>query len=448
MQIRIINEAKATFDGNKFLIGIPSNLATGKKDIYFYRYDTLEYVGYVSSKEVSDVITTRDKLLSIVKERIDKAVCGVRTCFMPAMVCEYNNKEIVAEVRTSSWQYLDFNINSLKRNVLDFGLPTRELDKIIDLLNPTYCRIKKEYLEKRSAEKIEIEKEKIVLDNKKPKKIIIGSDVDMTNTRIAGNVTMGNNGFGFNFDSMFGGKIGQVVDSKYKLGMNGEIAIQGVNGDYTTASKDGDLTNVNQFAMDMGGVFILPVTIDKIVKGDIILRNGKEYLALETGTTKAVDLLDQTKVELVPVKNMLLGKEFVRVVKSPFSMFGGDNKMMGMMFLMNNGQSQGGMLGGMDMNTLMLMAMLNGDKGMDMSKLMPLMFMGGMNGQGGQGGFMQMMAMSSLMGNGGDMFGGMFGGMFGTESPKEEVKEDNEDLKEELKTLREELKTLKDVVAQ
>ncbi|MGL4949759.1 MAG: hypothetical protein ACRC5M_05195, partial [Anaeroplasmataceae bacterium] len=83
-----------------------------------------------------------------------------------------------------------------------------------------------------------------------------GSDVKMTNTNL---------GINMNMAELFGGEIGMANGDSYKVGMNGAVAIK-VGQKYITAKLTNgaiELTDINNFAFDMGGVFILPKKIDK-----------------------------------------------------------------------------------------------------------------------------------------------------------------------------------------
>ncbi|MGL4950190.1 MAG: hypothetical protein ACRC5M_07380, partial [Anaeroplasmataceae bacterium] len=192
-----------------------------------------------------------------------------------------------------------------------------------------------------------------------------------------------------------------------------------------------ELTDINNFAFDMGGVFILPKKIDKLTNGDIVVRNNETFIVNDATNLTMVNIETQKQETIVKVKNMFFGTEFVRVITSPLSMFGNNggmtDKLMPLMLMggMNGTNGQGGL----DMTTFMMMSIMNGESS-DKNSMLPFMMMSmGGNQQGQAQNQMLPFMMMSMMENK-DSSG--FGGMFDMFSSKKEEPVQQEKTLEEL----------------
>lgn len=392
-----------------FLYLIPSHYGI-KKDIYAYNC-VGEYVGVVSNKD-RDGFNTRDD----VNNELAKVIHTTHASrSIKCIVNKVGDKTIQCEVVSSQKIVPNISVNKSSVEV-------------------KYCELA--HTPSRNA------------GTSKDNNVVISYDVDaipvreLTMTATQDNtINIKNSGVdnmrntntfgGMNLNNIFGGEIGMVKDDKFKIGMNGTIAVRRNTGDYITFDTDGNPTNVSSFAFDMGGLFVLPVTVDKVKKGDIVIKDNEPlYVDKDgkVGENLVATSIDKSEVkEFKPTKSFLLGNEFVRKVVSPFSMFNGagTDGMMGNPFMMlaltgNIGNQQDDL-----MTTLMLAQAINGDGAMDMQKMLPFMLLS-KGGNGSNDMMSTMVMMSTLSGNG-------MSGLFGT--PSTTRKEENkavtkEDIKE------------------
>lgn len=180
----------------------------------------------------------------------------------------------------------------------------------------------------------------------------------------------------FETTNLFNGLCGKVQAGMCRLTMNGDIAVKCSNGYKTYNTKKGRLTNVTNFCFDIGSDFFFVIPTCKVVKGDIILVDGKPKCVIEKQKDKdVITVIDYESSEirqLVPERHVFMGSVYYygKIV----SMFGSSFK---------NGKGMGNMF-----------------------KMM--MFSQMMNGKSNTSDMGQMMAMSMMMGGENNMFGGLF----------------------------------------
>lgn len=391
---------------------IPSHYGV-KKDIYAYNI-VGDFVGVVSVKEREGFIT-RDNLM---EECASELSLSVNDSFsLKCKVVEQTDKKIVLEkvnlVRISNvsvFKTQPVSVTFLELAHIPCGSPSITDEKVqhhvIKGLKGKSIQAKPKQLELISNSIIEqaTKEFKDIKDIKKELKEIKKAE----NRKENGDDNMMKKfNLGMNMKNIFGGEIGMVKSDDVRLGLDGSIAIKRADGDYVTFKEDGTVINVSQFAFDMGGLFILPVTIDKVKRGDIIIKDGRYYHVDEDGVVgkglqgTAVDNSEIKEFRLT--KSMLLNNEYVRKVVSPFSMFGVNNNDS------NNSLMTMAMLSGMDFGdeksemftTLMMAQAINGgNNGMDIQKMLPFLMMGGNKGD-----MSQLFMMSAILGQG-NIFGG------------------------------------------
>lgn len=157
----------------------------------------------------------------------------------------------------------------------------------------------------------------------------------------------------------------------FKLSMTGQIAIKTSTGYKTYNVKTGRLTNCTNFVLgldDSNFKTFFAIPTNKVVKGDIILVNGKPKCVVATEKDKitVINYEDSTVEMIVPERHVFMGNTYFygKIV----SMFGntsgkknGAEKLMKFMMIsqMMGGKSEGGM------STMLPYMMLGGNGGLD-----------------------------------------------------------------------------------
>ena len=209
----------------------------------------------------------------------------------------------------------------------------------------------------------------------------------------------------FGTTNLFNGICGKVQAGMCRLTMNGNIAVKCSGGYKTYNTKKGRLTNVTNFCFDIGSDFFFVIPTCKVVKGDIILVDGKPKCVIEKQKDKdVITVIDYESSEirqLVPERHVFMGSVYYygKIV----SMFGSSFK---------NGKGMGNMF-----KMMMFSQMMNGK-----------------TTGGGLGDMGSMMAMSMMMGGEGNMFGGLFDEIsngLGEFANEEDADEDDNNINEE-----------------
>lgn len=168
------------------------------------------------------------------------------------------------------------------------------------------------------------------------------------------------------FGNMFNGMFKPVGKDCAKMAMNGQIAIKTSTGYKTFDIAKNKLTNCDNFAFDMDGMFWVVPTF-KVAKGDIILVNGKPrcVIKVEPDFITVFSYEDSTVDRVLPEHHVFMGKTYCYgKIFTPFANLGKDNDtmqnmmsmmMMSQMFNGNNSNSNNGF------NPMMFM-MMNGSK--------------------------------------------------------------------------------------
>lgn len=176
----------------------------------------------------------------------------------------------------------------------------------------------------------------------------------------------------FGTTNLFNGICGKVQAGMCRLTMNGNIAVKCSGGYKTYNTKKGRLTNVTNFCFDIGSDFFFVIPTCKVVKGDIILVDGKPKCVIEKQKDKdVITVIDYESSEirqLVPERHVFMGSVYyygkiVSMFGSSFKNGKGMGNMFKMMMLsqMMNGKTSGGSLG--DMGSMMAMSMMMGGEG-------------------------------------------------------------------------------------
>lgn len=156
-------------------------------------------------------------------------------------------------------------------------------------------------------------------------------------------------------NNLFDG-FGRTSDYRLKLSLNG-IAVRQSNGNYVVFNKETrEFVDCTKMLLDIkDGIFVLPAV--EVKAGDTIIHEDKIYFVVDTtNEIKAVSYEDCTQTVLVP-KTTMFGVKYFKKVCSLF----GDN------FTNNKDLFK---------NPMVLMALINGDKDTDISKLMLLSSLG------------------------------------------------------------------------
>ena len=193
-------------------------------------------------------------------------------------------------------------------------------------------------------------------------------------------------------NGLFSEMFGHLSPGMCRLGINGQIAVKTNSGYKTYDVEKNRLTNVGQFAFDVGADLFFVVPTTKVKPGDILLIDGKPKCVISNTDNKTIKVMsyeDSTIQEILPERHMFLGQMFF--YRKIVSMFGND-------FL--KGEKGFGKI----MKIMMMREMVGGSG-----------LMGGNNSGGNS--MMQMMMMSQLMGGSENAFADMFNLDFDFEDP-------------------------------
>ena len=200
-----------------------------------------------------------------------------------------------------------------------------------------------------------------------------------------------------NITNQFNGMFGKVASGMCRLTMNGNIAVKCSNGYKTYNVKKGTLTNVTNFCFNLGDEMFFVIPTNRVKVGDIILVQGKPKCVIEANK-KVINVIDFENSEIrqvVPERHVFMGSTYF---------YGKIISVFGNMFSEGKG-----------LKNVVKMMMLSQLTGKDSN-------MGGMG---------QMMAMSMMMGDGGNMFSDMFNFDFDEMEDSDLILESEEDVDEE-----------------
>lgn len=163
--------------------------------------------------------------------------------------------------------------------------------------------------------------------------------------------------------AMFNGIFGRVAPDMCRISMSGQIAVHTPNGYKSYNVETGRLTNCSSFAFNIGEDAFFVIPTNKVMKGDIILINGKPHCVLSTSKNRidAFCYEDSSVHTVVPEHHVFMGRQYL--YGKIISLFGdigkgsGLKKMMGFMMLsqMMKGAGSGDNNGMSAMFPMMLM---------------------------------------------------------------------------------------------
>lgn len=194
---------------------------------------------------------------------------------------------------------------------------------------------------------------------------------------------------GFNFD------FGKITGDSVRMSVYG-VAVKNNSGTWvaydskTESMMDVDVLNFS--GADM--LYKMPVAVNQVQAGDVIIHNRKPCFVVsfsEDGSAfSVVDIMDSEQKMILPVKSPF-GFSFVTKVVSPFNLAGSadaQNPFGNMLPLM--------MMGDKDIDPMMLM-MMCGNGGFDMSNPMMMMFL--LDDKGDKSDMMKTMLMAQMFAN-------------------------------------------------
>ena len=171
------------------------------------------------------------------------------------------------------------------------------------------------------------------------------------------------------FESMFGNKniFGKIGSGMCRLTMNGEIAVKTSNGYKSYNVKKKRLVNQSNFVFDIGEDFFFVIPTNNVKIGDIILVQGKPHCVINVDNDRleVINYEDSTIENIISERHVFLGNTYfygkiVSLFGNTFGKKAGTNKLMQMMMMSQMFKGNNGGNSGFDMNTLMMMNMMNG----------------------------------------------------------------------------------------
>lgn len=238
----------------------------------------------------------------------------------------------------------------------------------------------------------------------------------------------------FNLKGMFKGmEFGAIKGDMFKLSMHG-VAFKNEEGYVAYDKQKGEIIDVDAMNFDANGMIMqMPVAINAIQTGDIIMHQGKPMIVNKVRENGQIETIEPGASEvktILPIKNMF-GFNFITKIMPliDFSAMGAsasnDNpfgNMMPFMFMseMMDGDGENNMM------EMMLMSNMMSGGNMDMKSMAPFMFLGknkNNSEKSSMSSFMEMYMMMNVFGQGEN---NPFASMFGTQ-PKNKVDEESKD---------------------
>ena len=214
------------------------------------------------------------------------------------------------------------------------------------------------------------------------------------------------------------GKFGKCPPGEFAISVQGGVAIKRKNGGYSCLQDD-KLVDVDTLVVDVDGAFYyLPVSPAQLKQNDVVLvgANGIGFVkGVDGNDIDVYDINNEVVSTIKPSTHFLMPTPFVTKVVSLFTADGvagnplmlmllmgdkgGDLSSMLPMLMLSGGLGGAAPAGGLNPMLLMLMMGKGKDgKATDMKKMLPFLML---SGQGG--GDMQKMLPFLLMQDGGDM---------------------------------------------
>lgn len=172
------------------------------------------------------------------------------------------------------------------------------------------------------------------------------------------------------FENMFNGVMGKIKNGMCRLSMNGGIAVKTSDGYKVYNPKNGNLTNCQNFVLDLADDFFFVMPTRNLKPGDIVLINGKPMYIIDVKAKNRVEAMsyeNSTIQTVIPERHAFLGRRFygkiVSLIAGGFGAKGGFFKNMlklKMMSSMFSGGAAGGSTGGFGGNMLPMMMLMGG----------------------------------------------------------------------------------------
>lgn len=173
------------------------------------------------------------------------------------------------------------------------------------------------------------------------------------------------------FENMFNGVMGKIKNGMCRLSMNGGIAVKTSDGYKVYNPKNGNLTNCQNFVLDLADDFFFVMPTRNLKPGDIVLINGKPMYIIDVKAKNRVEAMsyeNSTIQTVIPERHAFLGRRFygkiVSLIAGGFGAKGGffknmlKLKMMSSMF--GGSAAVGGSTGGFGGNMLPMMMLMSG----------------------------------------------------------------------------------------
>ena len=177
------------------------------------------------------------------------------------------------------------------------------------------------------------------------------------------------------FENMFNGVMGKIKNGMCRLSMNGGIAVKTSDGYKVYNPKNGNLTNCQNFVLDLADDFFFVMPTRNLKPGDIVLINGKPMYIIDVKAKNRVEAMsyeNSTIQTVIPERHAFLGRRFygkiVSLIAGGFGAKGGFFKNMLKLKMMSSmfggsgavGGSTGGSTGGFGGNMLPMMMLMGG----------------------------------------------------------------------------------------
>lgn len=176
------------------------------------------------------------------------------------------------------------------------------------------------------------------------------------------------------FENMFNGVMGKIKNGMCRLSMNGGIAVKTSDGYKVYNPKNGNLTNCQNFVLDLADDFFFVMPTRNLKPGDIVLINGKPMYIIDVEAKNPVEAMsyeNSTIQTVIPERHVFLGRHFygkiVSLIAGGAGGFGAKGgffknmlklKMMSSMF--GGSGAAGGSTGGFGGNMLPMMMLMGG----------------------------------------------------------------------------------------
>lgn len=125
----------------------------------------------------------------------------------------------------------------------------------------------------------------------------------------------------FDFNSLFGGKIGIIKDLPVRTSFDGSVVVN-QNNKWLQPSIKNNKVKLKETMKGMTfkmPVFVIPDNINNLKTNDLIISDEEKILlfhSLSNGIIRALDIEDKTMKDIVPIQNMFMPMLFIRKIVS------------------------------------------------------------------------------------------------------------------------------------